>query len=45
MKKCRLCKKMFDQKEKGRLRIAKKEDKGESIAWLCPQCAGRIRIG
>jgi RNase P subunit RPR2 len=45
MKTCKLCGASFDRKEKGRLRISRKEGKGESIVWICSNCAGKINIG
>ncbi|MFP4005215.1 MAG: hypothetical protein ACLFUR_00650 [Candidatus Hadarchaeia archaeon] len=37
-KKCDIkgCQNTFSQKANGRLRITKKLDKGESVAWVCP---------
>ncbi len=45
MKKCKICNSSFDQKEKGRLRISKKEDRGESIVWICSNCAVKVKVG
>lgn len=42
MKTCSVCGQEFDKSATGRLRIAKKEVKGESIAWLCPSCAENV---
>lgn len=44
MKTCKLCGTSFDQKEKGRMRISRKEEKGESIVWICPVCALKIKM-
>lgn len=44
MKKCRICGREFDKSEIGRLRILRKERKGESVIWICPECSKRIKI-
>lgn len=31
------CKNTFPQKSKNRVRLTKKKDKGEKVAWICPE--------
>lgn len=44
MKVCRVCGSEFDKGATGRLRVLKKERKGESVVWICPGCADRIGV-
>ena len=44
MKKCKVCGSEFGKSDTGRLRILKKEHKGESVIWVCPECADRIGV-
>ncbi len=36
------CKNSFNQKAKGRLRLTKKINKGELVAWICPPCSEEL---
>lgn len=44
MKTCKVCGREFDRKATGRLRILRKEHKGESVVWICPSCADKVGI-
>jgi len=43
-KKCDVkgCNNTFEQTSKGRLRLTKKKDKGEIVAWICPPCGEEL---
>lgn len=43
-KKCDVkgCENTFQQTSKGRLRLTKKKDKGEFVAWICPPCGEEL---
>jgi len=41
---CVICKKEFNIRIPGRLKILRREKKGEKVIWICPECAGRVRI-
>ncbi len=43
-KTCRLCKREFKTSEIGRIKILRREKKGESVLWICSLCAGRIKF-
>ncbi len=36
------CNNTFKQKATGRLRITKKQNKGEAVAWICPPCSEEL---
>lgn len=42
---CAVCKKPFEKKLVGRIKISVKKEKGESVAWICPQDAPKIKVG
>lgn len=44
MKKCKVCGGEFEKSEVGRLRIAKRKEKGEDIVWVCSTCAKHLRF-
>jgi len=44
MKTCKICGREFEKGATGRLRILRKERGGESVVWVCPDCANRIGI-
>lgn len=37
------CQNSFPQKARGRLRVTKKKDKGESVAWICPPHSNELK--
>lgn len=43
-KKCDVkgCENIFKASSKGRLRLTKKKDKGEDVAWICPPCSEEL---
>jgi len=44
MRKCAVCKKEFNIKEIGRVKILRREKKGEKCVWLCKDCALKVKI-
>ncbi|MEM4271055.1 MAG: hypothetical protein QXO70_03100 [Candidatus Pacearchaeota archaeon] len=44
MRICAICKKDFDVKEIGRMKILRREVKGEKCVWLCKDCATKVKI-
>ena len=43
MKKCAKCKREFNKKLKGRLKLSEKVSKGEDIIYICPDCSIEIK--
>ena len=41
---CKLCQRNFEKSEVGRIKILRREKKGESVLWVCSYCAGRIKF-
>jgi len=41
---CAICKKEFDITLPNRLKILKREKKGEKCIWICGECAGKVKI-
>jgi len=41
---CKLCQRNFEKSEVGRIKILRREKKGESVLWVCSHCAGRIKF-
>jgi RNase P subunit RPR2 len=41
---CKLCQRNFEKAEVGRIKILRREKKGESVLWVCSHCAGRIKF-
>lgn len=41
---CKLCQRSFEKSEVGRIKILRREKKGESALWVCSYCAGRIKF-
>lgn len=44
MKTCTICDTEFDRSATGRLRILRKEPRGEAVVWICPACADRVEF-
>jgi len=42
---CVICKKEFDITLPGRLKILKREKKGEKGIWICRECAEKVKLG
>lgn len=41
---CAICKREFDITRPGRLKILRREKKGEKCIWICRDCAEKIKI-
>ncbi len=41
---CKVCQRSFEKAEIGRIKILRREKKGESVLWVCSHCAGRIKF-
>jgi len=41
---CVICKKEFNVSEPGRIKILRREKKGEKCIWLCKDCGAKVKI-